>query len=183
MTPEVKNPVWKLILLYTTGIVLLLILALISGCKVGYEKQKIRAEKFYLENPNDLALQCVSKYPPKTEYVKGETVVKSDTVVRNDTVTVTIYKEGKVEYIKVPCPSCKEVTKYVDRTDTVKIEDEAKLALLRNDNTKLAQSLENEKKASEKALNSKKTWMWIAISGGVLLIGFVALLIYRKTKI
>lgn len=180
MTPEIKNPVWKLILLYATGIVLLLILALISGCKVGYEKQKIRAEKFYLENPNDLALQCASKYPPKTEYVKGETIVRSDTVVRNDTVVVTIYKEGKVEYIKVPCPTCKEITKYVNQTDTVKVEDEAKLALLRNDNTKLAQSLDNEKKVSEKALNSRNTWMWISIGIGVAFLGTVAFLVLRK---
>lgn len=162
---------------------LTLLTACLFSCVTRYERQKIKAEKFYSENPKDLAKKCADEFPVKETFIKGADKIISDTVLRNDTVFVERIIDGKTEYVKIPCPVNKTITNTVIRIDTVKIENSAKIVSLSNELNKVRDLYDNEKQSLTKAKKTKNIFMYISIGLFLLIIGGTAYLIRSKAKI
>lgn len=108
-------------------IILLLALSLAS-CAT-----KKKAEKYYRNNPLELAKICSETYPPKVEYRPGKPIVSSDTVVVRDSVLVEIEvdcPDGTV--VKADCPPAEKiyVNNIVTVTDTAYVINTARVEYL-----------------------------------------------------
>ncbi len=164
-------------------VALTLIISCMFSCVTRYERQKIKAEKFYSENPKDLAKICADNYPVKETIRKGKDSLITDTVFRTDSVFVERIVNGKTEYVKIPCPTNKTINRYIYRTDTVKIENTAKISSLSNDLNKVRDLLDKEKQSLIKAKKTKNIFMYISIGLFVLIIVGIAYLIRSKVKL
>lgn len=153
------------------------------SCVSTYERQKIKAEKFYLSNPKDLAKICANEFPVKDIFIKGDDKIVSDTIYRTDTVFTQIFVNGETKYIKTPCPVNKTITNTVYRVDTVKIERTDKLKVVTDNLNATNDLLEKEKQSLTKAKNTKNIFMYISIGLFLLIIAGIAYLIKSKMKV
>lgn len=165
-------------------VLVILVACLIAGCSTTkYERQKIKAERFYNENTNDLAKKCAETYPVKEVFVKGEDKIISDTILRSDTVFVERTLNGKTEYVKVPCPVNKTITKTVYRVDTITVENSAKLASVTGELSKVRDLYEKEKQSLIKSKNTSTVWIWIAIGLFISLVLFILYVVRNRMRL
>lgn len=105
----------------------------ISFFLFGCVSQKERSEKFLKENPEVLAQWCSFYFPVKDNYIKGETLHTTDTLflpgVKIPCPEVQD-KDGNTIITEVDCPEQKIITDTFTRTDTIQVEDTAKIFAL-----------------------------------------------------
>lgn len=153
--------------------VIMIITGLFGACNPSKKAQREleKAKQVLGNNYGEAAKFCAEKFPDKTEYIKGDSVVLFDTLyVGGDVVFDTVETKDTV-YITQTLPG-KVITKTVRITDTIKIEDRAKLvaanvmlneqigynAVLKNENTELKKNLSDWK------AKAKKRWnLWFVI--------------------
>lgn len=153
---------------------LLLLIVWLSSCSTlenKIEKAKIVA----YQNPKSFAEFCGLAYPIKEVVVKGKDSIINDTIVRRDTVTIIRTVNGIRDTIKAACPPCKATTKTIFRTDTVRIENTAKIKGLEVEleakGVMLAISEDNLLEARKQVKNR----LWILIGIGGLMLVYVGL--------
>lgn len=154
------------------------LLMLLLGCNPSKKAQREleKAKAVLSGNIVEAARFCRDKFPDKTEYVKGDSVIVFDTLYVGEVVFDTLETKDTVIITK-NLPG-KVITKTVRVTDTIKIEDRAKLiaanadlndkigevAVLKNEVSELKKNVAEWK---EKA--KKRWWLWVVI---VALIGW-----------
>lgn len=106
---------------------------MLAGC-ISEKRKRHRAEDYYRNNPNELALKCADQFVVQKEYVKGETVVQ-ESVIYVPADSVVCPPSEKV--VKVKCPDAKIITKNSVRVDTLKVENTAKVSALSFENNQL----------------------------------------------
>jgi len=165
------------------AIVALFLIMLLISCNPSKKAQREleKAKSILSGNIVEAARFCRDKFPDKTEYIKGDSVVIFDTLYVGEVVFDTLETKDTVIITK-NLPG-KVITKTIRITDTIKIEDRAKLiaanadlndkigevAVLKNDVSELKKNVAEWK---EKA--KKRWWLWVVI---VALIGWN----FRKT--
>ena len=165
------------------AIVALFLIMLLISCNPSKKAQREleKAKSILSGNIVEAARFCRDKFPDKTEYIKGDSVVIFDTLYVGEVVFDTLETKDTVIITK-NLPG-KVITKTIRITDTIKIEDRAKLiaanadlndkigevAVLKNDVSELKKNVAEWK---EKA--KKRWWLWVII---VALIGWN----FRKT--
>lgn len=122
--------------------------------------------RYLSEHPGVGAEYCAKAYPVEpTKYIKGDTVVRHDTTYRTDSVPCPPVPGQKVVFVK--CPPNQTITRTVTRTDTLMLQDNAKLAVVEAKGRVLTDSLiiykERFKEAKETA--SKRGWtvVWLSV--------------------
>lgn len=147
--------------------VILLMLALISGCKVN-EK---RAKEWAYNNKNKLAEWCADCFPVKvSEVVKGDTIILIDTITSIDSVRIKVQvdcPDGSVALVDCPPEKTSTITLHTHTSDTIKIRD-----------TAIERVLEDKLHASDKklsdAIKSRDGWIKFALIGwGLLGVGLL----------
>ena len=160
------------------AIVALFLIMLLISCNPSKKAQREleKAKSILSGNIVEAARFCMDKFPDKTEYIKGDSVVIFDTLYVGEVVFDTLETKDTVIITK-NLPG-KVITKTIRITDTIKIEDRAKLiaanadlndkigevAVLKNDVSELKKNVAEWK---EKA--KKRWWLWVVI---VALIGW-----------
>lgn len=160
----------------------------ISGC-ASLEKQRFKAEKFYRQNPKELAAICATNFPPK--YTPGKEVEQPrDTVyMPGDSIPcppVVNPQTGKTETPKVQCPPSQKIYIPSLRVDTV--QDPAMLAQIENqryqigalrlDLDKAVDKRQEAEKSQKEAENKTASKQWIIYG----LLAAVAFLLFRLFK-
>ncbi len=166
---EVMDKIVKGFLLAAFSLfVILIITGLFGACNPSKKAQREleKAKQVLGNNYGEAAKFCAEKFPDKTEYIKGDSVVVFDTLyVGGDVVFDTVETKDTV-YITQTLPG-KVITKTVRITDTIKIEDRAKLvaanvllneqigynAVLKNENAELKKNLSEWKAKAKKRFN------------------------------
>ena len=166
--------IWICIVVYAV----IIVLATLTGCS-SLEKKINKAKLVAIENPQAFNDFCASAFPVREVILKGKDSIVRDSIVRRDTITIIRTINGVRDTIKAPCPPCKSVTKTIYRTDTVKVEDTAKLSVLREDNQKMQIIYAEENRLRVEAEKQAKTRLWILIGIGVLFVAYVALKIKK----
>ena len=129
------------------AIIALFLLMLLSSCNPSKKAQREleKAKAVLSGNVVEAARFCMDKFPDKTEYIKGDSVVIFDTLYVGEVVFDTVETKDTV-FITKQLPG-KVITKTVRVTDTIKIEDRAKLIAANADlNDKIGEvaALKNE---------------------------------------
>lgn len=153
-------------------VIALFLLMLLMGCNPSKKAQREleRAKATLAGNVIEAARFCRDKFPDKTEYIKGDSVVVFDTLYVGEVIFDTVENKDTV-FITKNLPG-KIITKTVRVTDTIKIEDMAKLiaanadlndkigevAVLKNEVSELKKNRDEWK---EKA--KKRWWLWLVI--------------------
>ena len=166
------------ILAAAIGVIALFLLILLAGCNPSKKAQREmeKAKQVLGGNMAEAARFCRDRFPDKTEYIKGDSVIVFDTLYVGEVVFDTLETKDTVIITK-NLPG-KVITKTVRITDTIKIEDRAKLiaanadlndkigevAVLKNEVSELKKNRDEwEKKAKD------RWWLWVVI---VALIGW-----------
>lgn len=128
------------------------------------------------KHPDKAREVCVQMFPPEiktvtdTRYIHGTPTITTDTVYGNCD-TVIKFVNGKpiqvIRKVAVPCPPSIHRVDTVKTTETVTIENTAKIDVL---NKEVAEC----KADADKARNGRNTWRIIAIVAGLALLGTVA---------
>lgn len=158
------------LLISKSGIMLAIIWCfLFSGCISEH-----KAVNYMINHENVLSELCASKYPIKKTYIKG----KTDTITKSDTTIIA----GPI----IPCPDNKEVkcpdnkiiykNIYIDRVDTIELENTAKVYSLENKLASKSYDLSEANKNLENERTSKDRWRNCCL----ILFGVVVLFIGRK---
>lgn len=143
-------------------LILILIVSLLFGCTTKFERQKIRAEKFYNEYPNEFAIKAADKFPTKEIFIKGKDIIIIDSVFSVDTLRSEITKTDTIRLT---------IKKYINRTDTILFENTANIKTLGNRISKLEYDLEAEKNKLSKSNKTKNIFIYISVGLFVLIIG------------
>ena len=160
------------------AIIALFLIMLLSSCNPSKKAQREleKAKAVLSGNIVEAARFCRDKFPDKTEYIKGDSVVIFDTLYVGEVVFDTLETKDTV-FITKQLPG-KVITKTVRVTDTIKIEDRAKLIAINADlNDKIGEVSVLKNEVSELKKNKdewkKKAkdrwWLWVVI---VALIGW-----------
>lgn len=142
---------------------------LFSGCI-----SEKRAINYMLTHENVLSELCASKYPIKETYIKG----KTDTITKLDTTIIPGPTIPCPENKEVKCPDNKIIYKkiYIDRVDTIKAPDLAKIHVLENKLASKSYDLSEANKKLENERISKDRWR----NGCLILFGIGIIIVGRK---
>lgn len=154
-------------------LIVFLSLFLLFGCTTKFERQKIRAEKFYNEYPNEFAIKAAEKFPTKEIFIKGKDIIIIDSIFSVDTLRSEVTKKDTLRITKV-------INKYINRTDTILFENTANIKTLGNRISKLEYDLEAEKNKLSKSNKTKNIFIYISVGLFVLLIGGLLYLLRSK---
>lgn len=161
----------------------LTVMAFMFSC-VSVKKQRFRAESFYREHPEELAVICATNFPPT--YKQGKEIeLRRDTVyMPGDTVEcppVVDKQTGKVTPgAKIPCKPGKTI--YIPRIRVDTTESPALLAknaALKQENADLRASLKERDKSLKAAEGTAKDRLWTIVGLGAALI-VAAIVIIKK---
>lgn len=163
------------------AIIILWILMIIFAATIGSCTGKKGYLKYKANHPEQFAKDCAAIFPNKEDYSKGETIVKSDTIYKEgkviDCPEPTISPDGKVNPGKVNCPGERIIRDSIFRTDTLKIENTAKIIHLNNVITDKDKSL-SELTGENKTL---KFILWFVL-GTLVVIGLGMFLYLRNGR-
>ena len=111
----------------------ILFLFTLAACNPSKKAQREleKAKAVLSGNIVEAARFCMDKFPDKTEYIKGDSVVIFDTLYVGEVVFDTLETKDTV-FITKQLPG-QVITKTVRATDTIKIEDRAKLIAINAD--------------------------------------------------
>ena len=148
-------------------------------------KAKIALGKAVTTFPEIGQEYCAITYPPKTNYIKGDTVIKVDTFTTPGTVIYdTLYNLDTIRIIKtIELPGIRTVER-VTIHDTLQIENTAALELARGD-ARRAVALATDKTAEAdkwRKIARKRFWI-IAGMGAGLALGLFLFIRQKVTKI
>lgn len=168
-------------------IIIILIGLIFLGCSTEkkFQKNKAKAENFYIEYPQELAKICSFKFPVTEKYIPGKEIVKTDTitVIKKDLVYIDCEKqENKGKLVK--CPDCKEIVRYVEkiRIDTIVKENTANVKVWENKSEEWRKKYDEENNKNI-LLNSKnRDLKRNLIILGIVLVLFISYRIYRFLK-
>lgn len=138
-------------------IAMLMLLTMLSSCKVTEEK----AKDWAYSNKDKLAEWCADCFPVKpSEVIPGKTVIlPGDTIVTTDTVKVQV---DCPDGTKADCPPgvIKTIRDTLYQVDTIKIRDTAVEQVLANDRDSHKHKLDNMTESRDKY----RKWFWISIA-------------------
>jgi hypothetical protein len=165
-----------MIIMKKNNVIYLLAIAIaviLSGCAT-FEKQKSRAELFYRTYPNELAPICADAFPVKQIMLPGKAVVTHDTtIIPGPQLKCPPDAAGKTTTLN--CPPNKTIRDAIYKTDTMVLENTARVDQYRQELLTCGTTTEAQEKQIEqlKAESIKKLWWIIGLS--VALAGSVAL--------
>ncbi len=162
-------------------LIVVVIAIILSSC---YNQKKAQTQMGKAVNTYPIlgAQFCMITYPPSTKFIKGDSVITFDTVELKDVImqSDTVLHHDTLVITKTLPP--KVITKLIHVTDTVKVEDKAKLEVcqlgLNTTLNLLAEANKNLSIAQGKA--TKRGWiMWVLI---FLIVAVSGTTIYFKSK-
>jgi hypothetical protein len=136
-----------------------------------------RLDSLAVQQPNEMARLANLLYPCFNGKAKSDTVYRTDSIVtpsKRDTL-VTRVKDTVYKRIIIQLPG-KVITRTLTIHDTVP-DTRAKAALEAQATQDIQQTIKATTQLTD-ANKAKKTWLWIAIAEGVLIVGFLAVKIY-----
>lgn len=156
---------------------LLLLAAFFYSCK-SVEKQRRNAAEFYQTHPAELAEVCADRFPPKVEYKKGDSILvkgdtvylKGDSLVCPDIPATPTQPAGKGKVLK--CPESKVVTNTIRITDTITVENTARVNSVLYRLQTVSADLDKTKielgEANKRRRTNLLTWIILAIVAAAL---------------
>lgn len=112
---------------------IIIALLIVTSCQnqaTKTAKEKKIANDYFAKNRDELATKCKTEFPNLiTEYVKGKETIKVDTIYRQGEIIECPEPTEQNPKPTIKCPDVKNVIKYVDRTDTLKVADTREIYL------------------------------------------------------
>lgn len=141
------------------------LLAMVLGVIGGFMQScttERKAIDYMNKHPEVSSKYCGDKYPVKETYIKGkDSIITKEVFIKGDSVDCPAVVNGKdTVKVRVKCPDQKVVYNNVYRTDTVKVENTAKLAATAHHLEKMTSMYQKENILREKAEKESKTKTW-----------------------
>lgn len=125
------------------------------------------------------ATYCAITYPPKVEFVKGDTITNTDTVqMVGNVITDTVVNLDTVRITTIKTLPGQTITKVVHVTDTVKTESTAKLGECQLERSKTLDLLADSNKKLSVAQGKATKRGWIMYSLIAIIVVYSAWKIY-----
>lgn len=159
---------------------------LFTGC-VTEQKLKKSATEYFQTHQVELAKLCDQEFPiPEIQYIPGDTIVRYQSIIHPGVYIPCPEPTEENPKPVVKCPESKSETKYIYRTDTVKIADSRQIFIYQNElkavnqrNEALAMENNILKDDNREAKNARNNWMWAFIVLAVINCAFIAFKIFK----
>lgn len=159
----------------------LILIILLTGCFTE-KKAKQQFSKINITYPEIPISYCADKFGGKDTVIVGDTLIRtdtiyeqtegrSDTVLRNDTVIITRTLPSTV------------ITKTIVRTDTVRTENKAAIALCELNNRKMTDLLVKQTSMTDNWKKKAKTRFYVMWALILVIVGWIASRIYGMFKL
>jgi len=178
---KIQNALWLI------WVAVMIAFAVSCSAEKQLAKKEKQAKEFYQVNPELLAEFCDEEFPiPEVQYIPGDTIVK--TVVKEMPGKEIECPEPTPENPKptVKCPDVKTKTKYIYKTDTVKIVDSRQVFLVQEElkraneiNETQNLTINQQKDQIRELQNGRNNWRWMFIVLAVAVGLFLAFKIFK----